>query len=139
MWVKLCQWCQFYSSQNSRITGPHANPQAPMLTHHPMLEYELTSKVEKILKGSLDSIPSPSLLVKIQIMGGKVCLRCKGKTLLGAMFCLYISCNNLNFHWRCWDRIQAIFFKNIFSFTKEIRVLFQKSFCLIVEDNQSNA
>jgi hypothetical protein len=33
-------------------------------------------KVETILKGSLDSIPSPS--VKIQIMGGKVCLRCKG-------------------------------------------------------------
>ena len=41
------------------------------------------SKVEKILKGSLDSIPSPSPSVKIQIMGGKVCLRCKGKTLLG--------------------------------------------------------
>jgi len=40
-------------------------------------------KVEKILKGSLDSIPSPSPSVKIQIMGGKVCLRCKGKTLLG--------------------------------------------------------
>ena len=39
------------------------------------------SKVEKILKGSLDLIPSPSM--KIQIMGGKVCLRCKGKTLLG--------------------------------------------------------
>ena len=38
-------------------------------------------KVEKILKDSLDLIPSPS--VKIQIMGGKVCLRCKGKTLLG--------------------------------------------------------
>ena len=38
-------------------------------------------KVEKILKGSLDSIPSPS--VKIQIIGGKVCLRCKGKTFLG--------------------------------------------------------
>ena len=38
-------------------------------------------KVEKILKGSLESIPSPS--VKIQIIGGKVCLRCKGKTLLG--------------------------------------------------------
>ena len=37
-------------------------------------------KVEMILKGSLDSIPSPS--VKIQIMGGKVCLRCK-VTLLG--------------------------------------------------------
>ena len=40
-------------------------------------------KVEKILKGSLDLIPSPS--VKIQIMGGKVCLRCKGKTLLGGV------------------------------------------------------
>ena len=40
-------------------------------------------KVEKILKDSLDSIPSPSPSVKIQIMGGKVCLRCKGKTLLG--------------------------------------------------------
>ena len=55
-------------------------------------------KVEKILKGSLDSIPSPSLSVKIQIMGGKVGLTCKSKTLLGfvnklfswqrpAMFC----------------------------------------------------
>ena len=40
-------------------------------------------KVGNILKGSLDSIPSPS--VKIQIMGGKICLRCKGKTLL---YCL---------------------------------------------------
>ena len=43
----------------------------------------ISVKVEKILKGSLDSIPSPSSLVKIQIMGGKVCWRCKGKTLLG--------------------------------------------------------
>ena len=42
-------------------------------------------KVEKILKGSLDSIPSPSPSVKIQIMGGKDCLRCKGKTLLGVV------------------------------------------------------
>ena len=30
-------------------------------------------KVEKILKGSLDSIPSPPPSVEIQIMGGKVC------------------------------------------------------------------
>ena len=60
-------------------------------------------KVEKIFKGSLASIPSPS--VKIQIIGGKVCLRCKGKTLPGlinkllktkslltspSMFCLII-------------------------------------------------
>ena len=47
---------------------------------HPIFKAD-SGKVEKILKGSLDSIPSPS--VKIQIMGGKVCLRCKGKTLLG--------------------------------------------------------
>ena len=42
-------------------------------------------KVKQILKGSLDSIPSPSPSVKIQIMGRKVCLRCKGKTLLGVV------------------------------------------------------
>ena len=40
-------------------------------------------KVEKILKGSLDSIPSPSASVKIQIIDGKVCVRCKGKIFLG--------------------------------------------------------
>ena len=32
-------------------------------------------KIEKILKGSLDSIPSPSPSMKIQIMGRKVCFR----------------------------------------------------------------
>ena len=41
------------------------------------------TKVEKILKGTLVSIPSPSPSVKIQTIGRKVCLRCKGKTLLG--------------------------------------------------------
>ena len=34
------------------------------------------SKVENILKGSLDLIPSPSPSMKIQIMGTKVCLKC---------------------------------------------------------------
>ena len=64
-------------------------------------------KVGRILKGILDLIPSPSPSVKIQIMGGgEVCLRCKGKKLLGvvnkllktksllnhpAMFCLITS------------------------------------------------
>ena len=47
-------------------------------------------KVEKILKGSLDLIPSPSPSVKIQIMGGKVCLRFKGKTLLGVVNKLFV-------------------------------------------------
>ena len=40
-------------------------------------------RVEKSFKGSQDSIPLPSPSVRIQIMGGKVRLRCKGKTLLG--------------------------------------------------------
>ena len=44
---------------------------------------DIQYKVEKKLKGSLDSIPAPS--VKIQVMGGKVCLGCKGKTLLGVV------------------------------------------------------
>ena len=58
-------------------------------------------QVEKILKGSLDSILSPSPSMKTQIMGRKICWRCKGETLLGvvnkllgkhpAMFCLYVS------------------------------------------------
>ena len=42
---------------------------------------DIQDKVEFFLKGSLDSIPAPS--VKIQVMGGKVCLGCKGKTLPG--------------------------------------------------------
>ena len=55
-------------------------------------------KVENILKGSLDSIPSPS--VKIQTMGRKVCLRCKGK-----MFPANFPAHNLNCHcrWRWRD------------------------------------
>ena len=70
----------------------------------------LTSKVKKILKGSLDLISSPSPSVKIQIMGRKVCLRHKGKPLMGivnkififkslltTMFCLYtFPAHNLN-------------------------------------------
>ena len=48
-----------------------------------IFEMEPFLKVKNILKGSLDLILSPSPSVKIQVMGGKVCLRCKGKTLLG--------------------------------------------------------
>ena len=46
---------------------------------------EIEHKVEKILKGSLNLIPSPSISLKIQIMGGKVCLMCKVETLLGVV------------------------------------------------------
>ena len=68
------------------------------------------SKVEKTLKGSLDLIPSPSPSVKIQIMGGKVCLRCKGKKFENKKFvditqqCFAFTTHanfpvyNLNFH-----------------------------------------
>ena len=73
-------------------------------------------KVEKILKVSLDLFLSPSPSVKIQIMGRKVCLRCKGKTLLGIVnkllkttslltslgnvlpYYAKFPANNLNFH-----------------------------------------
>ena len=68
-------------------------------------------KAGKNLKGRLDLILSPSLSVKIQIMGGKVCLRCKGKKFWKkscynhpAMFFHYTSSklfpHNLNFHWK---------------------------------------
>ena len=43
------------------------------------------SKVKKVQEGSLDLISSPPPSVKIQIMGRKVCLRCKGKILLGVV------------------------------------------------------
>ena len=83
-------------------------------------------------------IPSTSPSVKIQIMDGKGCLRCKGKTLLGVVnktfkkkkfvditqqcFAFLPQVNfpvhNLNFHWRWWwwDQIQGIFL-NLFYFT----------------------
>ena len=50
-------------------------PAAPLLTVILALVGKFLLKVEKILKGSLDSIPSPTPSVKIQIMGGKVCLQ----------------------------------------------------------------
>ena len=71
---------------------------------------QIRYEVENFLKGSLDSIPSTS--VKVQIMGGKVCLRYKGKTLLGDVSKLLktksfaftpqanFPAHNLNFHQR---------------------------------------
>ena len=41
--------------------------------------HTIHTKVENILKGSLDSIPSHT----VKIVGGNHCLRCKGKKLLG--------------------------------------------------------
>ena len=79
---------------------------------HIHMLYLVRVKVENFLKGSLDLIPSPSSSVKIKVMGGKVCLSCKGKTLLGivkkfvdnAQQCFAFApqanfpAHNLNFH-----------------------------------------
>ena len=69
---------------NGRVTPKLKYPYISAKTGKPAGIVSLSLfKVEKILQGSPDSIPSPSCLVQIQIMGGKLCLRSKGKTLLG--------------------------------------------------------
>ena len=65
-------------------------PAAPLLTVILALVGKFLLKVEKILKGSLDLIPSPTPSVKLQIIGGKVCLRRKRKTLLGIVKNLFV-------------------------------------------------
>ena len=57
----------------------------PVIVFEPAKNEKNSGKVENILKGSLNLISSPSPSVEIQIMGGKVCLRCKDKTLLGVV------------------------------------------------------
>ena len=74
---------------------------------HPIFKAD-SGKVEKILKGSLDSIPSPSPSVKIQIMGWKVCFyqqsfeNKKFVDITQQCFALLpqviFPANNLNFH-----------------------------------------
>ena len=72
-----------------RVTGKCKKKHAvqwnsSMLTYLEASSLSVVScKVKEILKGSLDSIPSPSPSVKIQIIGGKICLRCEGKILPG--------------------------------------------------------
>ena len=68
---------------NLDVTGIYCHSLGKIDTMGSIILWKIFNKVEKILKGSLDLISSPS--VKIQIMGGKVCLRCKGKTLLGVV------------------------------------------------------
>ena len=92
-------------------------------------------KVKNILEDSLlDSILTPSHSVKIQIIGGKVGLRCKGKTLLGVVNKLFCTKSLLTVPsnvwpkqnttdqmfltpWRLWNRIQATL--KIFSILSE--------------------
>ena len=85
MWGKLIAsryQNALYLSRRSEFFHVNSENSTSLLTKKPIG----FGKVEKIFKGSLDSIPSPSPLMKIQIMGGKVCLRCKGKTLPGVVF-----------------------------------------------------
>ena len=80
MLAKMIIWHSLYSSKHS------VNYSGISFFKKPRFRNIQICKVEKILKGSLDSIPSPSPSVKIQIMGGKVCFRCEGKTLLGIVY-----------------------------------------------------
>ena len=76
-------------------------------------------KVEKVLKGSRNSIPSPSPSVKIQIMGRKVCLRCKGKTLLGDVNKLFVFNSLLTTPWNILPlHIKKTFLPIIWIFTE---------------------
>ena len=68
-----------------------------------------TYKVEKILKGSLDSIPSPTPSVRIQIMSGKVFLRCKGKTLLICQQTFYFQ-KFIDLTQQCFDLLPQVNF-----------------------------
>ena len=56
-----------------------------MKTQYDEWDFKKIIKVEKILKGGLYTFQSPLPSVKIQIISRKVCLRCKGKTLLGVV------------------------------------------------------
>ena len=88
-------------------------------------------KVERVLKGSLDSIPSPSPSVKIQNYRQESLLEVMRQNIAGwcqqtfcfqkfvdyAQHCFAFTpqanflAHNLNFHWRWrwWDQIQATF------------------------------
>ena len=111
-------------------------------TFSKIISREIMDRVESFLKGSLDLIPSSSPSVKIQIMGGKVCLRCRGcqQTFENKMFVditqqcfvfipqVNFPADNLNFHWRWrrWDRIQAIFLY-LFYFKDKFKYEFTKA------------
>ena len=86
---------KYISTSNSRQTAKHATMEPKYFWNrnhdcHTFLRDFFSIKVEKILKGSLVSITSPSPSMKIQTMGGKFCFRHKGKTLLGIVNKLFV-------------------------------------------------
>ena len=77
-------------------------------------------KVEKILEDSLDSILSPSPSVKI--MDGEICLRCRGKTLLGVVKKLFKKV--------CWHTPEMFYlitlnklYRQYFEFSLKVKVM----------------
>ena len=73
-------------SSNACEIRVQADPEEPGIWHYIHFDEIFVCsrcKIEKILKCRLDLIPTPLPSVKIQIMCRRVCLRCKGKTLLG--------------------------------------------------------
>ena len=55
-------------------------------------------RVKNILKGSLDLIPSPPPSVKIQIIGGKICLQCNAQQCFAITPQANFPTYNFNFH-----------------------------------------
>ena len=81
---KTCFYCCILALYQNRSTFRKANKLLSLcICVCFFLSYCSISKIENISKGSLDSIPSPSTSVKLQILCGKVCLRCKGKNIAG--------------------------------------------------------
>jgi len=106
----VCAWSNFQKNVFGMWYDKwNFKPQISSIFHFDRVSDVELLKVEKILKCSLNLIPSPSL--KIQIMGGKVCLRMQQTF----YFRKFVD-NILNFHWRWWDWMHAIFL-NLFYFT----------------------
>ena len=84
VWTSREQWLKYCQYLDNMAAEAYDSEGVPIkLSRYALFLKVSNCKVEKILKGSLDLIPSPSPSVKILIMGKKVCLRCKSKTLLG--------------------------------------------------------
>ena len=97
--------CQFIKFQDLRFQdwwfdSMKSKYTASVLFQESILTWFIV-KEEKVLKGSLDSIPSPSPSVIIQIIGRKACLRWKGKILLGIV-------NRLLKTKKCWHQTSSV-------------------------------
>ena len=82
VWTSREQWLKYCQYLDNMAAEAYDSEGVPIkLSRYALFLKVCICKVEKILKGSLDLISSPSPSVKIQIIGGKVYLRWKGKRL----------------------------------------------------------